>query len=113
MLRKVVACLAQDSQAGLSKLGSCPRAGLGDAQAQSRAEWWCAASRPHRAGRGPCRYAWSRAEEAAASRHWSRLHERSWVHLLWSGMAWAGTACRMASLANFLVFLRHGVYRCC
>ena len=56
---------------------------------------------------------WSRAEEAAASHHWRRLHERSWVHVLWSGMAWTGTAFRVASLANFLVFLRHGMYRCC
>ena len=59
-----------------------------------------------------CRYVWSRAEEALTNRHWASLHERSWVHAAWRGMAWGGSAFHVASLLNFLVFLRQGVYRC-
>ena len=41
------------------------------------------------------------------------LKHRSWGWLAWRGMRGAETAFRLASLANFLAFLRFGQYRCC
>lgn len=60
------------------------------------------------------RYAWARAAHAATADHWGDATARgaSWRQRGWAAMRRAETAYRVASLLNFLAFLRTGRYRC-
>jgi peroxin-2 len=57
------------------------------------------------------RYVWSRTDELAANQHWGDSPHRSWQRVLWRSMRWAENAFKVASLLNFLLFLRFGRYR--
>lgn len=60
------------------------------------------------------RYAWARLGHAAAASHWADSGgwaRGSWRQRCWELMQLAESAYRLASLANFLAFLRTGRYR--
>ncbi|KAK9830469.1 hypothetical protein WJX72_011919 [[Myrmecia] bisecta] len=57
------------------------------------------------------RYAWARAEQLAISRHWGDRPEQDWGRRTWQVLRWTETGYKLASLLNFLAFLRHGKYR--
>lgn len=57
------------------------------------------------------RYLWSRTDQLAANQHWGDSPRRSWPRMLWQSMRWAETAFKVASVLNFLLFLRFGRYR--
>lgn len=58
------------------------------------------------------RYAWARLGHHAAAQHWGDASgDAGWRPRAWALMRQAETAYRLASLANFLAFLRTGRYR--
>lgn len=60
------------------------------------------------------RYGWARLGHHAAAQHWgdaSSLGVGGWRRRAWGLMRQAESAYRLASLANFLAFLRSGRYR--
>ncbi|CAL8468457.1 g7997 [Coccomyxa elongata] len=57
------------------------------------------------------RYIWARTDQLAATQHWGDQPRWSWGRLMWRVMRWAETGFKLASLLNFLLFLRHGKYR--
>ena len=50
------------------------------------------------------RYAWTRLETIAAAYHWVDQPQASRTFHIWQLMQWSETGCKLASLANFLVF---------
>ncbi len=58
------------------------------------------------------RYLWCRTDQLAANQHWGDAPPRTWPRVLWRGMRWAENGFKVASLLNFLLFLRFGKYRC-
>ena len=56
-------------------------------------------------------YAWSRLDQIAAAQHWGDADSSPRVQRAWTVMRSCETALHMASLLNFLVFLRQGKYR--
>lgn len=58
------------------------------------------------------RYAWARLGHLAAAAHWGdESAGAGWRRAAWVGMQRAESAYRLASLANWLAFLRSGRYR--
>ena len=57
------------------------------------------------------RYLWARTDQLAATQHWGDQPRRSLGRIMWRSMRWAETAFKLASLLNFLLFLRFGRYR--
>lgn len=57
------------------------------------------------------RYAWSRLTHHAATRHWGDESGAAWQQRGWALMRRAESSYRLASLLNFLAFLRSGRYR--
>lgn len=57
------------------------------------------------------RYLWARTDQLAATQHWGDQPRRSPGRIMWRSMRWAETAFKLASLLNFLLFLRFGRYR--
>ncbi|EIE19454.1 hypothetical protein COCSUDRAFT_38277 [Coccomyxa subellipsoidea C-169] len=57
------------------------------------------------------RYIWARTDQLAATQHWGDQPRGSWGRLMWRSMRWAESAFKLASLLNFLLFLRYGRYR--
>ena len=56
-------------------------------------------------------YVWTRMDQVAAAQHWGDIDSTPAVQRAWSMMRSCETALNMASLLNFLVFLRQGKYR--
>ena len=56
-------------------------------------------------------YAWTRLDQVAASQHWGDVDSTPAVQRAWTVLRSCETAFSVASLLNFLVFLRHGKYR--
>ena len=56
-------------------------------------------------------YAWTRMDQIAAAQHWGDIDSAPAVQRAWSMLRSCETALNMASLLNFLVFLRQGKYR--
>lgn len=56
-------------------------------------------------------YAWTRIDQIAASQHWGDVDSTPAVQHAWTVLRSCETALSVASLLNFLVFLRHGKYR--
>ncbi|KAK9915274.1 hypothetical protein WJX75_006921 [Coccomyxa subellipsoidea] len=57
---------------------------------------------------------WGRSgleDQLAATQHWGDQPRRSPGRIMWRNMRWAETAFKLASLLNFLLFLRFGRYR--
>jgi peroxin-2 len=58
------------------------------------------------------RYAWARLTHHAAAAHWGDMAGAAWRRHAWTLLRRAESCYRIASLANFLAFLRTGRYRC-
>lgn len=56
-------------------------------------------------------YAWSRLDQIAAAQHWRDADSSPRVQQAWAVLRSCESALNVASLLNFLVFLRHGKYR--
>lgn len=56
-------------------------------------------------------YAWTRLDQIAASQHWGDVDSTPAVQQAWTLLRSCETALNVASLLNFLVFLRQGKYR--
>lgn len=56
-------------------------------------------------------YAWTRMDQIAATQHWGDIDSTPAVQRAWTMLRGCETALNMASLLNFLVFLRQGKYR--
>ena len=65
----------------------------------------------HGLGTVLARYVWGRLDSLAAAYHWGDLPEGSLGRRGWQIMRRAETYFKVASLVNFLVFLRYGKYR--
>ena len=56
-------------------------------------------------------YAWTRMDQIAAAQHWGDIDSTPAVQRAWTMLRSCETAMNLASLLNFLVFLRQGKYR--
>ena len=56
-------------------------------------------------------YAWTRLDQIAASQHWGDVNSTPAVQQAWALLRSCETALNVASLLNFLVFLKQGKYR--
>lgn len=56
-------------------------------------------------------YAWTRMDQIAATQHWGDIDSTPAVQRAWAMLRSCETALNVASLLNFLVFLRQGKYR--
>ena len=56
-------------------------------------------------------YAWTRMDQIAATQHWGDIDSTPAVQRAWTMLRSCETALNVASLLNFLVFLRQGKYR--
>jgi len=57
------------------------------------------------------RYAWGRLESVATACHWGDQGQASLAYRSWRTMQWMEGAYKIASLLNFVTFLRFGRYR--
>ena len=56
-------------------------------------------------------YVWARLDQIAAAQHWGDADSTARVQQAWTVLRSCETALHVASLLNFLVFLRQGKYR--